>query len=125
MLLYFLDKTEHDKEIDQQLGDLDNKIADLESENEALKEERTLLKERVRVGNSVCDNLNTRKAFGFLVSTYKEFSIKSFIMYLGNCSLMFVLVKTFNRSSYFTLSRKVLSYCMDLSLYFKLSRNVL
>ena len=47
-----VDQTEHDKEIDKQLGDLDNKIADLEAENEALKEERTLLKERVRVGNS-------------------------------------------------------------------------
>ena len=72
MLLCFLDKTEHDKEIDQQLGDLDNKIADLESENEALKEERTLLKERVRVSNSVCEHIYTNKAFGALALLAKS-----------------------------------------------------
>ena len=56
MINFFLpclvtDQSEHDKELNQQLGELDNKIADLEAENEALKEERTILKERVRVGN--------------------------------------------------------------------------
>ena len=69
--MHFTDQTEHDKELDQQLGDLDNKIADLEAENEALKEERTLLKERVRVGNP--GKLGNNVVYYFYFNIYSWF----------------------------------------------------